>query len=384
MQAPPGELDWGQKVAVRRALRATGAGTRLNVLLANISDDHASITPSSYTDLDVLGIHVTPDLRLQHTLAYCTTSNIGTDRVLWLRGLRDEFHGASALLVASDIPRSARELATRSHIVPLTEPDLELWVRTQVVRVDDASLAFEAMLDPALARYHVALRTLPRAFDQLIAFRDYLFLQFGPARALQLAIGYLRSAQGHWRPKDPVHVALLLDITQLYVLALISCARHTLESGIAREQEGVEDFIGGGVLGRREKQQFARLLSDLLDELERGGVQITPGMRETIRPLPAYTKDLAVITRQLLDAPEIAQHLPWYIETLQLAALMKMEDVAGKLVDAGGAEMSVERTLRLSREILSFLVHHAQLDRGFLDYFDRLLAPPLLPASTTA
>ncbi len=379
MATPPGELDWGQKLAVRRALRVMGAGTRLNVLLANVSENHTSVQPTSYTDLDVFGMQVLPDFRLAYTLAYCTTSAIGTDRVLWLRGLRDEFEGATAILVAREIPRSARELATRSHIVPFTEPELEVWLATHTPRVGDARRAFEAALEPAVGRYHAALRTLPRAFDQLVGFRDYLFLQFGPARALQLTIGYLKSAQGQWHAKEPLHLALLLDIAQLYATALLACARHVLENAIDRELDGVENFVGGGILGRREKQNFARLLTDLLDELERGGVHITPGMRETIRPLPHYTKDLALLTRQLLDAPELAQRLPWYFETLQLAALQRTQDLAGRLVDAGDPEMSVERALRLAREVLSFLVREAGLDRGFLDAFDQMLAPPLLP-----
>jgi hypothetical protein len=372
------DRDWGQKLRVRHALRAAGAGTRMNVLLASVSDDHATIVPSSYTDVDVLGLSFTADFRAIYTLAYCTTSKIGTDRVLWLRGLRDEFPGATALLVAREIPKSARELSTRSGILCFDDGELDLYVAQQERRVEVSKRRLEERLEPGVAAFDRAIAALPTPFGSVLAFRDYLFLEFGPARNLQLAIGYLRTPAAAWQPTNRTHLALLLDVAALYVAALVACGRHVLGRSLSRISDGVEEFLGGGAVGLREKRHFAELLVELISALERDGSHVPAGLRESMQPLPAYSRELAALVESVLDAPEIVETLPFIMETLRLAATLKFQDVAGELIDAGWPERTVERSLRLTRDVVAFLAANAGLDRRFLTIFDELLAPPLL------
>ncbi len=98
-------------------------------------------------------------------------------------------------------------------------------------------------------------------------------------------------------------------------------------------------------------------------------------MREAVRPLPPYTTEIAVLVQAILERPSIASRMPWYIELLQMAAILRQNDLVGALADAGESGTVTERCFRLIREILGFLVQQSGLARGYLSAFDELMAP---------
>lgn len=256
----------------------------------------------------------------------------------------------------------------------MTEPELRSFREAHEKRLSKERLALESTLEPAVERYARAIRTLPRSFDPLVAYRDYLFLQFDPGRNLQLATGYLRLPT-EWQATSKLHLALLLDLAQLYAMALLAASRYVLSAGLSDLPTHVTTFLAGGSTALREKGSFTKLVGKLLDDLASQGVEVTAQLRESIRPVPAYSSEISVLVQSFLDRPAIAQTLSWYLETLQLAAVLGESDLAGALTDAGRSEEEVERSLKLSRDILAFLVRQAGLRREFLESFDRLLAP---------
>jgi hypothetical protein len=373
------DLDYAQKLSVRRVFRGFGWGTRTNVLLADVSESHADLTPKSYTDIDVLGVGVGPDSRFLYSIAYCTTSKASSERVFWLRGLREEFPGAEAILVAREIPTSARSLCMRHRITALTEEELGAWEATNDRKLAPERKAFEAKLAAAIEPHARGLRTLPKSFDAVVAYRDYIHLQLGHPRNLQVAISTLRLPGPDWRTGDARHRALLLDVGFIYALALIDAAQYVHRAHRAQVAETFATYIAGGQAALRDKKQLLELLGTLLGELAREGVQVPANIREVLRPLPAYTADLAALVQALIEQPEVTTRLPWYVETLQLAAALDLTDVAGLLEDVGEPPALSERCLRMVRDILAFLVRQSGLQSAHLSAFDRMLAPKQPP-----
>lgn len=369
------DLDFEQKLALRRVYRAFGFGTRTNVLVADVSESHSELTPKSYTDIDVLAVGLSADLRALYTVGYCTTSRASSERVFWLRGLREEFPGAEAIFVARDFSNAARSLCIRNGIAALTEVELAEYVGTSQRRLSPARRRFEETLEPGIEGYARFLRTLAKQFDPLVAYRDYVHLQLGHARNLQVAISTLRLPAEAWRGHDSRHLGLLLDVVFIYALALVDAARYVHRAARAHVPEAVRTFVGGGAAALRDKTNLTRLVGDLLTQLGEHGVQLPASAREAIRPVPTYTEDISALVGALLQQPEIVERLPWYIETLQLAAVLGFSDVAGQLHDAGEPPADSERALRMVREIVAFLVRQSGLPREHLEAFDRLLAP---------
>jgi hypothetical protein len=160
----------------------------------------------------------------------------------------------------------------------------------------------------------------------------------------------IRLTRDEWRPTDPRHLALLLDITLLYTIALVDAAHYVNSAGRSDVASAVATYVGGGTAAMRDKRTLTKLVGQLLEQLATQGVQLPASVREAIRPVPAYTSEIATIVTAFMEAPAVVASLPWHIETLQRAAVLGLRDRVGELVDDDANPEQTERSFRMVRD----------------------------------
>lgn len=305
------------------------------------------------TDLDVLGVSVAPDFRLQYRVAECKSGRVGSVELFWLRGVV-EFFGAddAYLVVGAEATRtsSMRELASRLGVGILTADDFVELV--PAYQKGGAELIVDA-LGSDRAQSQVA--SLSKELEGLHDYHVRLAWQFPQYRNLQLGVGYLERSRERLDAKNPAHVRLVSQHAFVYSLALFACCQSVLRRGIAQVSEQLPAYLYGGELGLREAQRRMAAVEEFQRKLEGERVDLA-GMFGALPPY--YTELLELITR-LLRRPEHATAVLRHLQAVSARAVDPTISVARTLPDYDPL------TVKLVNDIVAFLVKAAQLPTEF-------------------
>lgn len=371
------ELDLGLKVGSRRLLWNMGFSTRLDVELRG---DHTTPTarpsrgsrgPETFTDLDVLGIVVSPGYRLTSVIADCKTSRRdSTARMFWLRGVADFFGADRSFLVREqDVTDAARQLASRLDITVLPSADL---TQMQSLHADtfDPRGPLGMLFDREHVAHHLAaFNGLDKRLGPLLDYRQFDYWVIDEYRNLQRLVRHLSSAKAILDPRNPIHVALFLDLAWMYLLTLIHATVYIRSAYLNDVDRGAREYLFGGAAGLHEKQSLAERLRAMAP------AEISP---EELDHLPVYYSRLRELLVRLLRRPG---HVQSALRQLEVATALGLEksSATSTSVLMGGAEDDLIAA-KLAADVCGFLVATCDLDSEFRVKARSLLLGEIPPA----
>lgn len=347
------ELDLGLKVGVRSLLWSMGFSTRLDVQLRGHARPDGG-PAESFTDLDVLGVAISPGYRLSTTIADCKSGRADkpTARMFWVRGVADLFGATEAMLVREhDVNDATRQLSARLDITVLPSADLQRMQELHPLARHDSSDALGVLFDRASAEAHLkAFTGLDKRLKPLLEYRDFDYWVYDPHRNPFQLVAHLADSGRHLKPKDPNHLALFFDLVWLYLVALIRVTAYQRGAFLGDPDRGLQEYLYGGPTGLREKTEVAHLLQSLKPE----------GTRARSH-LPDYYPALLELVVRLLRRPA---HMQSALRHAEVATALCVARRRLPLATALGGEFDPIAG-KLIADICGFLVSAAGLDPEF-------------------
>ena len=353
------ELDLGLKCGVRRLLWNIGYSTRLDVVLRGTKPTAATSSRSAsaepFTDLDVLGVLASNESHISTVIADCKTGRHDrpTARIFWLKGVSAFFCADRAMLVREhEVNDAARQLAAKLRITVLASGDLRGMqalhsCADQPDPVDPLEVLFDRV---AVAQHLKAFSGLDKRLDDLVEYRHFDYWIYEQHRNLTQMVAHLGDARKILNPKDPTHVALVLDMAWQYILTIVAAVEHIRGAFLGDPDRGLKEYMFGGIIELREKEGMAEALRELAPD---GSTQI--GV------LPAYYSGMRELVARFLRRPTEIQDALRHVElACGLAVARKHLTLAGAL---GPAYNRV--AAKLAADVVGFLISAADLNGAF-------------------
>ncbi|HUZ54043.1 MAG TPA: hypothetical protein VMU94_16145 [Streptosporangiaceae bacterium] len=358
------ELDLGLKVGVRALLWTMGFSTRLDVELRGESGGPGTpgsgrgvrppSTPETFTDLDVLGVMLTPAYELTTTIADCKSGRADkpTARMFWARGVADLFGADQVMLVREhDVNDATRQLSSRLGITVLPTVDLTAMQGLYGPPLPDPGSPLALMFDRAeVAKNLSAFNGLDRKLKPLLEYRQFDYWVYDAYRNPVQLVAHLKDAAKYLDPKNPIHLALFLDLVWLYLLTLIKVTQHLRAAFLGDPDRGLQEYLFGGATSLREKEETAALLRS-----------VAPTGTQNLDHLPPYYANLRELVMRLLRRPTDIQRALRYTEAASalVAARQRVP-----LRQAFGGDFD-PISAKLAADVCGFLVASASLPSEF-------------------
>ncbi|MET8198065.1 hypothetical protein [Micromonospora taraxaci] len=355
------EHDLGLKVASRRLLWRMGFSTRVDVPLrayvpAPAGRQRATPRFETFTDLDVLGIAISPGFALRTVIADCKTTQRGsTERMFWIRGVSDFFAADDAWMVrAGGVTAASRQLASRLGISVLEPADLSKLedFHPTGLNLDSGPLAI--LFDQERVGSAIkAFTTLDKRLDRLAEYRQFDYWVYEEHRNLLQVVAHLDQVSKHLDPRQPAHRALFIDCAWLYSLSLAHATHHVRAVNVSDLDIALKQYLFGGQMALQEKEQLAAVLQRLAPATLHATADdgVLPGW---------YPQLLDLLIRHLRRPNAINDELR-YAEWAVEAQLAKEPTTAAEAFGAAFDPIAA----KILADVCGFLVTTANLDPGF-------------------
>jgi hypothetical protein len=361
------ELDLGLKVASRRLLWRMGFTTRVDVPLRAYVPPSTSRRGSRYetfTDLDVLGIAVSPGFALRSVIADCKTTQRGsTERMFWVRGVSDFFAADDAWMVRTGgVTAASRQLAARLGISVLEATDLTRLEEFHPIELPLDSGPLALLFDETrVAAVLKALTTVDRKLEPLVEYRQFDYWVYDEHRNLLQVVAHLAAAAKHLDASHPTHRALFIDCAWLYTLSLAHACANVRAVHVSDVDTALQQYLFGGQMALQEKRKLAAALAHYAPA---GAAADDDGV------LPSwYGQLLELVTRHLRRPTLIGEELR-YAEWVTEAQLAKENCT---VADAFGSSFS-PIAAKLFADVCGFLVTVSRLDPDFRTFARQVCA----------
>lgn len=363
------EADLALKMASRRLLWRMGFSARIDVplraVVPHVAGRRSSSRYETFTDLDVLGVTITPGFALRAVICDCKTSPRGsTERMFWIRGVSDFFEADDAWMVRSGgVTAASRQLAARLRISVLEPADLTKLEGYHPTDLDLVEGPLRVLFDEEhVAEYMKRLTEQDKKLGPLIEYRQFDYWVYEEHRNLIQVVAHLEQVRKNLEARQPAHRALFMDCAWLYALSLARAAQHVRAVHVSDIDTALRQYLFGGQIALQEKQQLAYELQRMLARR----VSATEG--SGLLP-PWYGDLLELLTRHLRRPTKITEELR-YAEWLAEAAMHKYP---ANPVDAFRATFD-SVAAKLLADVCGFLVRAAQLDPGFRTFAQSALS----------
>ena len=265
------DKDLVLKLRFRRILFTQGYWTPLEVELSQYEDLGMSIKRRSITDLDVLGIKY-DQLFISNTIVGdCKSGKNVSDanRLFWLSGVKNYFGADQAYLIHSKIEHYVRAIAPKLNLRVIDEEALNnlentLLVSKLQIPLDDPSIQDNIQ---SLWGIDVPQGTKPTE-QQLILKEVYTYLSYNywyieKYRNLLTLINHFSGIAQILDEKNSSHLLLAYSGLERFVHCLLEVIGYVSSQGGTNIPRDVKNYVFGGVLSLREKENFFKLLRSL-------------------------------------------------------------------------------------------------------------------------
>jgi hypothetical protein len=272
--------------------------------------------------------------------------------MFWARGVGDLFGADHIMLVREhEVNDAPRQLSNRLGITVLPSADLTAMQQLYGEPLPDPTGALSAMFDRATVAKNLGAYTgLNRNLAPLLEYREFDYWVYEDHRNPVQLVAHLQGAAKHLEPRNPVHLALFVDLAWLYTLTLVRVCGH-LQSAFLRDQDrGLQEYLFGGATNLREKVEVAELLRS-----------VAPEGTQPLNHLPSYYPQLRELVTRLMRRPAEVQEALRYAEAV--SALMAAR-VRVALPEAFGVDYR-PIAAKLVADVCGFLVAAGGLDPEF-------------------
>lgn len=358
------ELDLPQKLQMRRAFWAMGASSRIDVKLSTLIPRTQSRTAASseeWTDLDVLGVEYAPLSGLSFAVADCKTiKGRVAERVFWLRGVADLFGATTAYLNRDDtLPAAARQLANKLGIAAMDSTDR----RGLLDQLGEGRLpAAGSFLDrETLMKWIELTSSTPGRTEAIQRYRRAYYWLLPRHKNLTQLPAYLTGVAGEFRADQRWSLALLIDLSWLYLLSLLWALDEITRLHLSDPASSLRQAILGGQQEIREKEQLAEQLKQLISYVDPRRSKQLP----SVPVEPKYFTELTDLASRLLRRRSQATG------ALRVLEFVGVETIAGRgasWTEAFPASDPLEA--KLASDVARFLCRACGVTTDLLRLFD--------------
>lgn len=357
------ELDLQLKAISRRLLWRMGYSTRVDVPLRAIGESAVSQrgrsgSPESFTDLDVLGVSVSPGAAVRSSIVDCKTGGSSAiSRMFWVRGLQDFFEADDAFLVRErQISKGARQLAGRLGLTALTAEEVATLETLHPVDLPLEDGPLTALFDPdAIAQAMGKLINLDAKLKPLMDYRQFDYWVYPEHLNLMRMVEVLRAAKDHLDARNPIHTGIVLDCAWLYVLSIAHAIQFLRAVHISDLSGGLSEYLAGGPSQLRQKREVGEVLSRLQENK-----QIPSTVNVSVNPV--YFSGLLELLTRLLRRNEFMTPILRHLEFETAMALGADPVTAADGLGPGYDKIAA----KLALDVVTFLVSTSDIDAGFV------------------
>lgn len=300
--------DRGQKEMLYRHFRAQGWFAQVEVPI--FVEDGVESRPRAVTDVDVLGIRPSPDLRWETVVGDCKTKKKESpvNRVLWAAGLMNSLGAVRGVVL---LKRSASSRIERDHKLFADERSILLLEEAEFADYDRAIVypgGSEAF--PHGLGFFDSLSDTAERFPRLREFTRWILSEAWKTRdhawLLRATIARSREVRGELDPRQEGHLALALEAAATFAVPFASLVGKVFRRHIKpADRDGLGAAVRVLIWGGHERYEFYnRMRSELIQARPgRGGSEVEP------LGLPEWERFLELL-RFALEAPGHAFRCP--------------------------------------------------------------------------
>lgn len=271
-------------------------------------------SPKYITDIDVLGIQPTLDLRWEYVIGDCKTKKDESpvNRVLWAHGLMQQLSASRGIVI---LKRERGRAIEDDHKLFANTHRISLIDEAEFEQYDRAILFPHGSLNFAETAFQLSKirEELPRRYTRLTNYLSYLN---GPAwtegdhmTLLRRVLGKALEIRGELDPAKDEHLSLVLESAGVFAVALASCVGAIFHQTLQPERAETLDYLLKALIwGGREQYDHLSSLRKRLLEANQGGLD------DTDLCLPEWGSFLNLV-RTMLDAPRLAFEVPQVLRT---------------------------------------------------------------------
>jgi hypothetical protein len=321
----------------------------------------------TYTDLDVLGVAITPGFAVRRVISDCKTTQRGsTERMFWVRGVSDFFAADEAWMVRTGgVTAASRQLAARLRISVLEPNDLAKLEEFYPSDLGLEGAPLAVLFDESrVATAMKVFTTLDKKLETLVEYRQLNYWVYEEYRNLQQVVAHLVKVSKHLDPSQPPHRALFVDCAWLYTLSLAHAARYVRAVHVSDIDTALQQYLFGGQMGLQEKQRVAGMLAR--------HAPVGVAMNDGDGVLPSwYPALLELLTRHLRRPTVVGDELRY----AEWAAEAQLAKESANVAEAFGGSFN-PIAAKLLADVCGFLVTVGGLRPEFRGFARTVFAQP--------
>lgn len=321
--------DRPQKDRVYKHFRAQGWLAQLEVPVTSLRG--VSRNAPQVTDVDVLGIRASPELRWRYVIGDCKTrrKESPVNRVLWAAGLMEVFEASSGIVLLkrerdSQIERDHKLFADDRRILLVEEEEFGEYDRAVVY--PSGSSAFPESIDAIEQLRDKTGEHFPRLREYLRWLYSEGWANSDHSVFLRTALGRARDVRGEIDPRREDHLAVVLEAASAFSVAFASLVGTVFRRHLKpNEREGLEDAARMIIWGGREQYEFySRMRRDL-------AAARSTQLQEPLG-LPEWDRFLELL-RSALETPAFVFRCPQVLRSASLAVAARRPNPLGDTSD---------------------------------------------------
>ncbi|MGA2322675.1 MAG: hypothetical protein ABSG22_02390 [Sedimentisphaerales bacterium] len=299
--------DLKQKLRLRRILFTQGYWCPIEVELSQYEMLGITMKRSSLTDLDVLGVKYDKLFSTSKVVGDCKSGKNVSDanRLFWLKGIKDYFGADQAYLLRPIVNSHARAMAPKLGLRVIDDDTLDAMEKNLAIIDYPLPLVDEHIQEEIQAKWGVIIpKGQKPSEDQLqlkevYAYLSYSYWYIEQNRNLLNILNHFSKVASLLTPKNEAHVLLSYIGLERFVHSLLETTSYILAQGTTNIPRDFRNYIYGGPLSLREKENFFQLLRKLTSSNE----QLDP----------PYLSEVIELTGRIIRNPaggaEIIRHI---------------------------------------------------------------------------
>lgn len=306
------DKDLSLKLRFRRILFIQGYWTPIEIELSQYENLGTTLKRRSLTDLDVLGIKYDILFTPSYVVGDCKSGKNVSDvnRLFWLMGVKKYFGADQAYLIHSNIESHARGIAPKLGLRVLDEEALSILensisVKTLNLPIADTSIQVNLQ---KLWGINVPKGTKPTnqqlLLKEVYSYLSYSYWYLEKFRNLFNLLEYFKKIASILTENDPSNLLLAYSGLERFTHSLLETASYVSSQGATNIPRDVKNYLFGGVLALREKENFFRLLRNLTKSNE----QLEP----------AYFQEVIELLGRIIRNPYGAVDILRFLEAVYL------------------------------------------------------------------
>ena len=308
--------DFELKIRLNNILWSLGYYTRIEVKLAEYSVTKK--IPMELTDLDVLGIRLSPDFLFDYIVVDCTSNKdfikSPMKKIFWLKGVMDFFGASNGYLVLdtdSPIAEFQRGVATKLGITILNLENLTN-LEKRVLRPEIKN--FKLATSESWIYFENNLTTLDEVLHPLLKFRKHTYWMNEHHQNISVILTMLQKYKTSVKEDHKFHKVLIMDLMTLLSISLLHMSKFVFHTNPEKPEQELRAYFYGGYKELEMREEIVKNLNRLIEKIQKQKMLFN--LSSEISLDPEYLPQLFDLVFRWVNKPKDAIQIPRYLQML--------------------------------------------------------------------